>query len=122
MLRHPCGSTARACWHIADYQHEKRTAWTRSRVVIPTAATSTLRVVAVDERTCLSARELAHALGGKSIGRGQWMAKCPSHQERTGSLSIKEGYSGPLVYCFGGCSQVEVIQALAGSRPVASLA
>jgi hypothetical protein len=59
-----------------------------------------------------SASEIAHALGGKSIGRSQWMAKCPSHQERTGSLSIKDGYAGPLVYCFGGCAQSEVIQAL----------
>jgi hypothetical protein len=40
------------------------------------------------------------------------MAKCPSHTERTGSLSIKDGYAGVLVFCFGGCSQGEVIQAL----------
>jgi hypothetical protein len=59
-----------------------------------------------------SASEIAHALGGKSIGRGQWMAKCPSHIENTGSLSIKDGHSGPLVYCFGGCTQDAVIAAL----------
>ena len=59
-----------------------------------------------------SAGELAAALGGRGIGRGQWMALCPSHTERTGSLSIKDGYAGVLVFCFGGCSQGEVIQAL----------
>lgn len=60
----------------------------------------------------LSARELSAALGGKSIGRGQYMAKCPAHTERTGSLSIRDGYSGPLVHCFGGCEQRDVIAAL----------
>ena len=60
-----------------------------------------------------TAHELAGALGGKPIGNGQWMAKCPAHQERTGSLAIKDGYAGVLVHCFGGCSQDEVIQALA---------
>jgi len=59
-----------------------------------------------------SAREIAVALGGKSIGRGEVMAKCPAHQERTPSLSIRDGHSGPLVFCFGGCSQAEVIAAL----------
>ena len=68
-----------------------------------------------------SARELAHALGGKSIGRGQWMAKCPSHPERTGSLSIKEGYSGVLVHCFGGLLASRRHRRVAGSRALASL-
>jgi hypothetical protein len=63
-------------------------------------------------RDLLNAGDLAHALGGKSAGRGQWFAKCPAHQERTGSLSIKDDYAGVLVHCFAGCSQGEVIQAL----------
>lgn len=59
-----------------------------------------------------TAHEIAHALEGRPNGHRQWMAKCPAHTERTGSLSIREGHSGPLVHCFGGCSQADVIAAL----------
>jgi putative DNA primase/helicase len=59
----------------------------------------------------LSAAELARALGGKRAGR-DWMTKCPAHDERTASLSIREGNAGPLVHCFAGCSQRDVIDAL----------
>jgi putative DNA primase/helicase len=60
----------------------------------------------------ISAAELAHALGGKRSGR-DWMAKCPAHDERTASLSIRQGNAGPLVHCFAGCPQRDVLEALA---------
>jgi hypothetical protein len=60
-----------------------------------------------------SAAEIAAVLGAKRSGPGQWMARCPCHRDRTPSLSIREGTNGtPLVHCFAGCTQREVIEAL----------
>jgi|GEM_PF-899115 len=41
------------------------------------------------------------------------MARCPAHDDKTPSLSIREASDGtPLFKCFGGCSRGEVMQAL----------
>jgi hypothetical protein len=59
-----------------------------------------------------SAPELVAALGGRWHGR-RGMARCPAHPDRTPSLSITQGEDGrPLLYCFGGCPQEVVIDAL----------
>jgi hypothetical protein len=59
-----------------------------------------------------SAAEIARALGGRRTGGG-YIARCPAHSEHTPSLSITDGPAGRiLVHCFGGCSQVAVIDAL----------
>ena len=55
---------------------------------------------------------IAAALNGKSAGRDRWMARCPAHEDRTPSLSIREGITGPLVHCHAGCGQGDVIDAL----------
>ncbi len=58
---------------------------------------------------------LARTLMARRIGAGQWMARCPSHDDSTPSLSISEGEGGKaLVRCHAGCTQVEVIDALRG--------
>lgn len=60
------------------------------------------------------AEELANALGAKRVGT-TWMAKCPAHDDRTPSLAIREGHHGiPLVKCYAGCNQSDVIAALRG--------
>jgi hypothetical protein len=60
----------------------------------------------------VSAEVLAEALGGKKTGGG-WIARCPSHDDRTPSLSISDGVDGKvLVYCHAGCRQEDVIAAL----------
>jgi len=42
-----------------------------------------------------------------------WMACCPSHEDRTQSLSIKELPDGTvLINCFAGCGANEIIEAL----------
>jgi putative DNA primase/helicase len=42
-----------------------------------------------------------------------WLAKCPSHEDHTASLSIREGREGRLLlYCFAGCSTEEVVRGL----------
>ncbi len=47
-------------------------------------------------------------------GTGKWQARCPAHDDREPSLSIREADDGRiLVYCFAGCS-VEAICAALG--------
>jgi hypothetical protein len=48
----------------------------------------------------------------KRTGAGRWLACCPSHQDRTASLSIRELDDGrTLVHCFAGCSVHEIVAA-----------
>ncbi len=49
----------------------------------------------------------------RKTGRAQWVARCPSHDDRGPSLSIAEGTDGRvLVHCFAGCSAMAVLEAL----------
>jgi hypothetical protein len=60
----------------------------------------------------MMAAEIAYQLGGRKSGT-RWMARCPAHDDRTPSLSIREAPSGKLlVHCFAGCKQDQVIDAL----------
>jgi len=44
---------------------------------------------------------------------GQWMAKCPGHQDRLPSLSVREESDGRLLlHCFGGCDAADVVAAI----------
>ena len=55
---------------------------------------------------------LAKALGGRKAGGG-WMARCPAHDDREPSLSIRDADDGKvLVRCHAGCDQERVIAAL----------
>lgn len=48
----------------------------------------------------------------KKSGEG-WMAPCPAHDDRTPSLSLKNGDDGKLLwYCFGGCQSADVKRAI----------
>ena len=49
--------------------------------------------------------------GVKQNGRG-WRGKCPAHDDRTPSLSVKEGERGILLRCWAGCSLHEICMAL----------
>ena len=56
---------------------------------------------------------LAKLEGVRSNGRGRWMARCPSHEDRLPSLSIRELDDGRiLLHCFGQCGVEEVLGAL----------
>jgi hypothetical protein len=57
------------------------------------------------------AETIARALGGRRSGRG-WIARCPSHEDGSPSLSIIDGDSAVIVKCFAGCSSASVIDAL----------
>jgi len=49
----------------------------------------------------------------KQTGPNRWVARCPSHQDRSPSLSIRELDDGRvLVHCFAGCGALDVLEAL----------
>jgi putative DNA primase/helicase len=61
----------------------------------------------------MNAETIAKALGGHRAGL-TWMARCPAHEDRNPSLSISAAKDGKvLVRCHAGCSQRNVIAALA---------
>ncbi|NQW09429.1 MAG: toprim domain-containing protein [Alphaproteobacteria bacterium] len=60
----------------------------------------------------MNAATLAAAIDGRKAGGG-WIARCPAHEDRTPSLSIRESDDGTLlVHCHAGCDQVRVIATL----------
>jgi hypothetical protein len=55
---------------------------------------------------------IAKSLGGRKTGDG-WITRCPAHDDREPSLSIRNGSVGKvLVHCHAGCNQWRVIAAL----------
>ena len=99
-------------WRIL-HDRERATVWCRRTPVIwgkpgPWRSASATRRVG----TMTAAAEIARALDGKRAG-SDWMARCPAHAERTPSLVIRDGDTGVLVHCHAGCSQRDVIDALA---------
>jgi putative DNA primase/helicase len=60
----------------------------------------------------MNAETIAYALGGRKAGSG-WTARCPAHEDRTPSLSIRDSNDGKvLVRCHAGCDQEQVIATL----------
>ena len=46
-------------------------------------------------------------------GKARWTARCPSHADKTSSLSIREADDGRvLLHCFGGCATDAVVGAV----------
>jgi len=66
----------------------------------------------------MTAEAFAALLGSRRVRLGRWVAKCPSHQDSSPSLSIREAQDGRvLVYCFAGCRVAAILAALGlGSR------
>jgi putative DNA primase/helicase len=62
--------------------------------------------------TVITAESIAKALGGRKVG-DSWMARCPAHDDRKPSLSIRDADDGKiLLHCHAGCGQERVITAL----------
>lgn len=59
----------------------------------------------------MKAETVAKALGGRKVGQG-WTARCPAHDDRDPSLSIRDAGGKVLVRCHAGCDQRDVIDAL----------
>ncbi len=51
--------------------------------------------------------------GVKSTGHGKWLARCPSHKDKSPSLALKE-IDGDriLINCFAGCPTESVLSAV----------
>jgi putative DNA primase/helicase len=60
-------------------------------------------------------RRLVEQLGGRWFASGG-MCRCPAHDDRTPSLSVRPGESRLLLHCFAGCETRAVIDALRGLR------
>jgi hypothetical protein len=54
---------------------------------------------------------LARLKGLRRSGDG-WMARCPAHQDRNPSLSIRERDEKILLHCFAGCTTEAVCHAM----------
>jgi hypothetical protein len=51
--------------------------------------------------------------GVRHTATGRWLARCPSHDDRSPSLSIRELDDGrTLLHCFAGCSATDVLEAV----------
>lgn len=49
----------------------------------------------------------------RQTGPGRWIARCPAHEDRSPSLSIRDMEDGrTLLHCFGGCEVEEIVAAL----------
>lgn len=62
----------------------------------------------------MNAESIAKALGGRKAGGG-WTARCPAHDHRTPSLSIRDAEENKVLFrCHAGCDQERIIAALRG--------
>ena len=50
--------------------------------------------------------------GVTETGRDRWIACCPSHEDRSPSLAIREAEDSLLIYCHAGCSSYEIVSAV----------
>lgn len=56
---------------------------------------------------------LSRLEGGRKTGAGRWLARCPAHEDKSPSLSIREMDDGRiLVHDFAGCGVEEVLAAV----------
>jgi hypothetical protein len=60
-------------------------------------------------------RTLVERLGGR-WGLNGGMCRCPAHDDRTPSLSVRPGRSRLLFHCFAGCAAADVLAALERDR------
>lgn len=51
--------------------------------------------------------------GVRANGPGRWVARCPAHEDRSPSLSIRETSDGTvLIHDFAGCSPTDILAAV----------
>jgi hypothetical protein len=66
------------------------------------------------ERAIMNATELVGRLDSvQPRGPGRWFAKCPAHEDKRPSLSVREiGDGTVLLHCFAGCYPLSIVQAI----------
>jgi len=51
--------------------------------------------------------------GVRQTGDGRWVARCPAHDDKSPSLSVRElGDGRILLHCFAGCEALEILAAV----------
>jgi hypothetical protein len=56
---------------------------------------------------------LGHLDAVRETGPGRWLARCPAHDDKSPSLSVRECDDGVvLLHDFGGCDSADVLAAL----------
>lgn len=60
----------------------------------------------------MTAQDVLGRLQGVRGGNGQWVARCPAHEDEHPSLSITESQGKILLYCHAGCSYEQIREAL----------
>ena len=60
-------------------------------------------------------RALIERLGGRWTANGG-TCRCPAHDDRNPSLSVRPGRSRLLLHCFAGCEPADILRALASDR------
>jgi CHC2 zinc finger len=60
-----------------------------------------------------AAKVIDRLIGVKQTASGRWIAKCPAHEDRSPSLSVREMEDGRvLLHCFAGCPNGDVLASL----------
>jgi len=58
-------------------------------------------------------RILDRVAGCRTTGDNKWIARCPAHEDRSPSLSVRELADGRvLINCFAGCGAADVLDAI----------
>ena len=60
--------------------------------------------------------DIVGALSGTWRGYVE-MCPCPAHQDKTPSLSVRQGHDGILVHCFAGCNPDDVLREISRLKP-----
>jgi DNA primase len=61
----------------------------------------------------MTAAAFADLVQAQRVGAGRWKARCPAHNDRSPSLSIREGENGHVtLFCRAGCSLDAILAAL----------
>lgn len=83
-------------------------------VAAGSGAKSQSHAIFADNSTDSPAAKLLPLLeGARQTGPGRWVAKCPAHDDRRPSLSLREGNDGRLlVHCWAGCHAAEIVAAV----------
>lgn len=66
-------------------------------------------------------RRLVERLGGRWSGSAG-LCRCPAHDDRRPSLSVRVGRTSLLLHCFAGCSAADILRSLrAAGQPIAAI-
>ena len=61
-------------------------------------------------------RRLVERLGGRWTAAGGGTCRCPAHEDRSPSLSVRVGQSRLLFRCFAGCDPADILRACIADR------